>query len=70
MQLVSPPKMWLGYCCINGWSRFSILERRTSVPEAYTETSKGRGAPGRVRMAAASSPSVSSLGTGVMKRES
>ena len=41
-----------------------------SVLGAYTETSKVGGAPGRVRMAAASSPSLSSLGMGGMKRES
>ena len=36
----------------------------------YTETTEVGGAPGRVRRAAASRPSVSSLGTGVMERES
>ena len=70
MQLVSPPKTWLGYWCIRGRKRLSIFERWMSVLGAYTETSKVAGARGRVRMAAASSPLVSSLGTGVMKRES
>ena len=49
---------------------FSIFERWASVLGAYTETSKVGKAPGRVRMAAASSPSAPSLGTGVRKRES
>ena len=70
MQLVSPPKMWLGYWCISGRRMFSIFERWASVLGAYTETSKVGGAPGRVRMAAASSPCASSPGRGVMKRES
>ena len=70
MQLVPPPKMWLGYWCISRRRIFSIFERWTSMLWAYTETSKVGGAPGRVRMAAASSSSVSSRGRGVMKRES
>ena len=49
---------------------FSILERWTSVLGAYTETNKVGGAPGRVRTAAACSPSVSSRGRGVTKRAS
>ena len=39
---------------------FSIFERWTSALGAYTETNKVGGAPGRVRTAATSSPSVSS----------
>ena len=70
MQLVSPPKTWLGYWCNSERRRFPIFERCMSVPRAYTETSKVGGAPGRVRMAAAKSPAVSSLETGVMKWES
>ena len=49
---------------------FSIFERWTSELGAYTETNKVGGAPGRVRTAAASSPSVSSRGRGVTKRAS
>ena len=70
MQLVSPPRTWLGYWCISGRRMFSIFERWTPVLGASTETSKVGGAPGRVGMAAASSPSASSRGRGVMKRGS
>ena len=67
---MSPAKTWLGYCCSSGRRRFSVFERWTSVPGAYTATSKVGGAPGGVRIAAASSPSVSILGTGVIEQES
>ena len=49
---------------------FSIFERWTSALGAYTEINKVGGAPGRVRRAAASSPSVSSRKRGVTNRES
>ena len=55
---------------MSGRSMLSIFERWPSALGAYTETNKVGGAPGRVRTAAASSPSVSSRRRGVTKRES
>ena len=49
---------------MSGRRIFSIFQRWTSALGAYTKTNKVGGAPGRVRTAAASSPSVSSLGEG------
>ena len=55
---------------MSGRKMLSTFERWTSALGAYTETNKVGGAPGRVRTVAASSPSVSSRGRGVTKRES
>ena len=55
---------------MSGRRMFSIFERWTSALGAYTETNKVGGAPGRVRTAAASSPSVSTQGRGVTNRVS
>ena len=55
---------------MSGRRMCSIFERWTSALGAYTETNKVGGAPGRVRTAAASSPSVSSPGRGVTNRAS
>ena len=55
---------------MTGRRMFSIFERSTSALGAYTETNKVGWTPGRVRTAAASSPSVSSRGGGVTNRAS
>ena len=55
---------------MSGRRMLSIFEWWTSALGAYTETNRVGRAPGRVRTATASSPSVSSRGRGVTKRES